>query len=104
MSDCRPHFSLVPIVALVLGLTAISTAQAAGPNAPKTPAVIATPTPTPTPSPKPSPLPPSAVLCNLNTCISVCQMNNPERGVKETCAPSCTALIENRKRDGVCKR
>ena len=89
------------VVALFAGLTAaMPAAWAAGPATQKTVTPLATPAPTPTPTP----LPPQATLCNLNTCISVCQMNNPERGVKETCAPSCTTLIQNRKTEGVCAK
>jgi hypothetical protein len=90
---CR-LFSLMFAVALVVGLAAaMPAARAANPaSAPDT-----------SPQPKPTPQPSTAVICNLESCTTVCQTNNPEKGVKETCASSCTALMQNRKRNGVCK-
>jgi hypothetical protein len=89
---------------LTIGSTIVSTivlappALAAGPAAPSA-------KPTPTPTPKPSPTLPqlSGAACDVNACTAACQTNNPERGVKETCAPSCTTLIQSRKRNKQCK-
>jgi hypothetical protein len=94
------RFSPALLVALFLGLGLTiglaPPALAAGP---------ATPSAKPTPTPKPSPTPPqlSGTACDVNACTAACQTNNPERGVKETCAPSCTTLIQNRKRNKQCK-
>ena len=82
------RFLLAFLFALLLGLTVAVAppALAAGPAAP---------------SAKPTPL--TGAACDVNFCTSVCQTNNPERGVKETCAPSCTTLMRTRKRGGQCK-
>jgi hypothetical protein len=95
------RFSLAFLVALFLGLTAVVglPALAAGPASPS-----AKPTPTPTPKPTPTLPQLTGAACDVNACTSACQTNNPEHGVKETCAPSCTTLIQNRKRNKQCKQ
>jgi hypothetical protein len=95
MSYGCSRFSLTFAVALVVGLAAaMPAAQAAAPVVRQA---------APAPQPTPTPLPATAPLCNLETCNTVCQTNNPEKGFKQTCASSCTATMQNRKRNGVCK-
>jgi hypothetical protein len=92
--SCLLAFLAVLFVGLAVAVA--PPALAAGPAAPS-----AKPTPTPTPSPTLVPL--TGAACDVKACTSACQMNNPERGVKETCVPSCTTLIQNRKRNKQCK-
>jgi hypothetical protein len=74
-------------------------AVAAGPASPS-----AKPTPTPTPKPTPTLPQLSGPACDVNACTTACQTNNPEHGLKENCAPTCTTLIQNRKRNKQCKQ
>jgi hypothetical protein len=44
-----------------------------------------------------------AVNCDLNTCISICQKNNPQGGAGRACTSGCALTIEERKKKGQCK-
>jgi hypothetical protein len=47
--------------------------------------------------------PASAVNCDVNACIRVCQKNHPQGGAGQACTSGCLQTIEGRKKAGQCK-